>query len=55
MNVYTTIHQIALEREKKKKKKKKLEQDFSNFSGSKITNSKSVARCVAIIIIFCNK
>ena len=29
-----------------------LEHVFSNFSGSKITHSKSVARCVAIIGIY---
>ena len=29
-----------------------LEHVFSSFSGSKITHSKSVARCVAIIDIF---
>ena len=28
---------------------------FLNFSGSKLTHSKSVARCVAIINIFYNK
>ena len=28
---------------------------FFNFSGSKITHSKNVARCVAIINIFYNK
>ena len=29
-----------------------LEHVFSNFSGSKLTHSKSVARCVAIIGIY---
>ena len=32
--------------------KHQLEHVFFNFSGSKITHSKNVARCVAIINIF---
>ena len=39
MNVYTTIHQIALEREKKKKKKKKKKKSILHCRSGNFTSS----------------
>ena len=51
----TIIGSFFFEKRKKLLKTHLLEHVFSNFSGSKITHSKSVARYVVIIIMLYNK